>query len=434
MENDYDLNDRGRELIAPYVEAGMLFVAVKLRNGESVDTIQPLVMEYTSEKPMIPIRLTAVAAETDMGVLVWVVGDARAVPENYLHVTPNYARLNWYAGPRNAYASYQQLITDAMNEVEDDGRTGSGQGFATDYADRIGAGLLEQLGQSAERERQLARELGALDAMGGDAADYVAAAVGGTFDEGADVGLFFDPSARLAVLQDPTVLSLPAGVDDRVYFDAQSLRENFTSGQLGLARAALDTAIRERELEPLGTTLGLLPEGAYMTRLYTTLSAEEMTADPTFGYNPEMPDQALTREALLSTSCENGEPAWTLTLGEGTGRDGEVVITAEQPVPFATPAQASDRLPASFLQARTSVAAEPEVIRRSDVGRLDIAADGLASVSGGPDGGGTGTGAPLVSSSGDDGFLGLAGPGTLALLSLLALRRRVARGVDRTPR
>lgn len=414
VDNDYDLSDRGRELIAPYVEAGMKFVAVRLRNGESVDSIQPLVMEYTSERPMIPIRLTAVAAEDDMGVLVWIVGDARAVPENYLHVTPDYARLNWYVGPQNAYSSYQNLVTAAMNEVEDDGTTGSGQGFATDFAGPIDAGLLDALAPSRDRQRQLASEFSALDAIEEDAA-YIAAAAAGSFDEGREFGLF-DPTARLSVLRDASVLPLPDGTNDNLYFDVQALRTNYTGEALESARTVLADAIRERELEPLGTALGLLPEGAYMTRLYTTLSADEMTADPTFVYNAAMDDQPLTRRALLETSCENGQPAWTLTLGEGTGREGEVVITAAQPVPFSAPVQVTE-LSAAFLQARTSAEAMPDVIVRSDAGRLDIAADGSASLTGdGP--------LPSTSSSDDDGFLGLAGPGTLVALSLLALRRR----------
>ena len=409
VDNGYDLSDRGRELIAPYVEAGMKFVAVKLRNGQAVDTIQPLVMEYTAERPMIPIRLTAVAAEEDMGVLVWVVGDARAVPENYLHVVPNYARLNWYAGPQNAYASYQDLITAAMDEVRDDGRTGDGQGFATDFAGRIDAGLLDGLAPSRDRQRQLAAEFSALDATDEDAA-YVAAAVAGAFDEGRDFGLS-DPTVRLAVLRE--VLPPPEGANDSLYFDVQALRTNFTAEALGSARTALADAIRERELEPLGTTLGLLPEGAYMTRLYTTLSPEEMTADPTFGYNPDMPDQGLARRATLETSCEGGRPAWTLTLGEGTGREGERVITAEQPVPFAAPAQAT-ALPAAFLQARTSAGAMPDVLVREDAA-LDIGADGTVGASNDAD------------ASDGDGFLGPAGPAALALLSLVALRRRLTR-------
>ena len=107
-------------------------------------------MNYESDQPMIPIRLTAVAALPDMGVLVWLLGSARAVPLNYLHVTPNYTRLNWYAGTTNAYASYQTLITAAMDEA-------GGQGFATDYAGRgldlLGAlPTVESLGDELKRK------------------------------------------------------------------------------------------------------------------------------------------------------------------------------------------------------------------------------------------------------------------------------------------
>ena len=229
VTNGYDLSPRGRDLIDPYVEAGMLFVAVKLRNGESTNAIQPLVMEYTSEKPMIPIRLTAVAAEDDMGVLVWIVGDARAVPENYLHVTPNYARLNWYTGTQNAYTSYQSLITAAMDEVEDDGRTGDGQGFATDFAGEIDADLRGGLAGSVEREKRLVAELDALDRLGGDAADFIARAVSDSDD----------PTARLGILRGDDVLPLPDGRDEGLYYDAQALRNFFTDEQLGSARTTL---------------------------------------------------------------------------------------------------------------------------------------------------------------------------------------------------
>lgn len=129
-EHDYDLTDRSRDLIAPYVDEKMNFVALRLRQDQGVGDIQPLTLRYESEVPMIPIRLTAVAAQPDMGVIVWLLGESRAVPLNYLHVIPNYTRLNWYAGTTNAYATYQTLITAAMDEA-------GGQGFATDYAGRI---------------------------------------------------------------------------------------------------------------------------------------------------------------------------------------------------------------------------------------------------------------------------------------------------------
>ena len=94
----------------------------------------------------------------DMGVLAWIVADARAVPENYEHVTPNYTRLNWYTGSGNAYASYQTLITDAMNE------TAEGQGFATDFAGGISDELVSQLSTTDAFESFLADLDGLSDA------------------------------------------------------------------------------------------------------------------------------------------------------------------------------------------------------------------------------------------------------------------------------
>lgn len=402
VDNGYDLTDRGRDLLSPYVNAGMVFVALKLRSGATTGSIQPLVMKYQSEKPMIPIRLTAVAAMPDMGVLTWLVANERAVPENYLHVFPNYARLNWYTGSQNAYASYQTLITDAMNEVTAGGDNDNGQGFATDYAGPISPAILDGLSPSTLREQDLTVELAGLDSLDNRPADFIVRAL-----RGRDAS-----SARVLPLL--AALPLPEGQDTSIYFDATRLRETYSAEQLVMAKDALRESIETNELEALRTTLGLLPEGAYMTRLYTTLSADEMSIDPVFAYNAEMPQQPLARNAVLDQSCGDNGTEWTLTLGEGTGRDGEVVIRANQPVPFSPPTAAST-LDAAFLQERTSGNASPTLVAQATVAPLDIAADG--SVSELP---------VLVGSSDDDddGFLGLQGPMSISLLAFFVMLRK----------
>ena len=40
-------------------------------------------MTYESQQPMIPLRLTAVAATPNMGVYTWVFGRAQAEVQNY---------------------------------------------------------------------------------------------------------------------------------------------------------------------------------------------------------------------------------------------------------------------------------------------------------------------------------------------------------------
>ncbi|MFK7992655.1 MAG: DUF2330 domain-containing protein [Granulosicoccus sp.] len=389
QDNGYAIGDRGQELLEPYILAGMKFVALKLQSGEASGSIQPLIMRYPSEKPMVPIRLTAIAAEEDMGVLVWVVNDARAVPENYEHVTPNYTKLNWYSGSFNAYSSYQTLITDAMNEA-------GGQGFATDYAGSITDSIHGSLTGAAIVEDNLAQ----LDTIGDDA-QYL---VNSLF-------MTTDTSASLASLQ--TILPLPDGLSTNVYFDAAQLASTFTPDELRQARIDTRQAIVTRELEPIRNGVDLLPEGAYLTRLYTTLSADEMTVDPSFNYNSSMPEQALRREAQLNASCENDVSRWSLTLGKGTGREGEKVLEVTgQPIPVGVLPTPIDDQPAAFLRQRTSADAAPELLFQAESSLLQIGADGS---SGGSD----------IETDDNDGFLGAFGfIGLISGVFAVSLRRR----------
>jgi hypothetical protein len=91
-ENGYRITPEMEPLIAVYVEEGMYFLAMKLSQEAEVGDIQPVVMTYESTHPMIPIRLTAVAAVPNMPILTWIFADRQYVPENYAHVVPDYSR------------------------------------------------------------------------------------------------------------------------------------------------------------------------------------------------------------------------------------------------------------------------------------------------------------------------------------------------------
>ncbi len=362
IDNGYDLTAKGLELLAPYIEDGMKFVAVKLQQNRGIGSIQPLIMKYQSDKPVIPIRLTAVAALEDMGVLVWLLGDARAVPENYLHVTPNYTRLNWFSGTRNAYASYQALITDAMNEA-------GGQGFATDYAGRFNS-LLSALTSTSDLEAQRARLSRSSDV------EYLSL-----------VQSFF----QSAVVTDTLTNALPLqdGQSALNYFDRMFLINNYTGAELSAARISVDSILRTDVIAPLQASLDVLSGNRYLTRLYTTLSADEMTLDPAFVFNSDMGGQQLDRNATLDANCIEDRNHWTLKLGEGTGRSDEVVIDTIGPIPFIAPAigqQASWKLedtgqsgqPVVRLQRQFQVASlgSPGVIEITDSICVDVDGDG----------------------------------------------------------
>jgi hypothetical protein len=395
VDNNYDLSDRGRELIEPYVLDGMKFVGLKLRSGQSAGSIQPVILRYQSEKPMIPIRLTAVAAQDDMGVLVWIAGPSRAVPDNYLHVVPNYTRLNWYTGTRNAYASYQTLVTDAMDEA-------GGQGFATDMAGQIDDELLSRLTNADNLQAQLE----SLDRT--------------TTDAGFIAGLA--NLAPSAAFQDELqrALPLPSGEGTFIYFDAGRLAQVFNEETLAGARNTLRESFQRIEIDPLNASAVLLPQGSYLTRLYTTLSADEMTVDPTFVYNSQMGDQSRERRATLSAFCGDNGTEWTLTLGAGTGRDGEVVIDATSDIPIGPVPVEVQLQDAAFTVARTTASALPDVTSQNTFNVVEINGGSSGSVTGvGTGSGTTGTGTTgsstaSVSSGGGSAGFGLLFGGVLA--------------------
>ncbi len=311
-ENNLDLSDRGAELLEPYVDANMKFVVLKLQNDADVGDIQPIILNYESDKPMIPIKLTAIAAEEDMGVLVWLISDqgGRAVPENFLHVVPNYTRLNWYTGSRNAYVSYQDLITEAMDEA-------GGQGFATDFSGRF-QDLIWWLTEPGPIEELLAGLESENDAQ-------FLAQIRGSLSS----------TQLLAEYQE--ALPLPDGQNGSIYFSGPALATQYTEQELASARSVILEYVTESILVPLQNTYDMIDDDLYLTRLYTTLSPEEMTVDPVFVFNPDLPEQQLTREANLDVACVDGQTEWTLTLGEGTGREDEWVIEARDPVPASAP-------------------------------------------------------------------------------------------------
>lgn len=348
-ENEYDLSDRGRELIAPYVEDGMNFVALRLLQDQDVGDIQPLIMRYTSAQPMIPIRLTAVAAQADMGVIVWLLGGSRAVPLNYLHVTPNYTMLNWYNGTQSAYANYQGLITAAMNEA-------GGQGFATDYAGRD-LDVVAALPVVATFTDELVRLAG--------------------FDQDAEMiaavasGFVFAQDKVLAGLQ--RALPLPEGQGTFIYQVPELLTAAFTSEALATARADILVELDETVIDPLVESLAVFDGDPYMTRLYTTLSPEEMTLDPTFSFNPDLGDQSAERRATLALSCNGIDSRWSLELGPGTGRDGEVVINGfGSPPGFTLPVIAQDSV---WRTETVGVAGPPTVVTQKQFAVAQVVGD-----------------------------------------------------------
>ena len=116
-DNNYQVTEEMEPLIHVYNEEGMPFLAMKLQPESGAQDIQPVALTYESDLPMIPIRLTAVAAQPNMNILTWIFADEQAVPDNYEHITvqDRDIRGNRFTFSGNNYMQLLDAAVDAEN-------------------------------------------------------------------------------------------------------------------------------------------------------------------------------------------------------------------------------------------------------------------------------------------------------------------------------
>jgi MYXO-CTERM domain-containing protein len=71
---------------------------------------------------------------------------------------------------------------------------------------------------------------------------------------------------------------------------------------------AFAAALEERIIGPGEHAFDLLNQQSYLTRMFTTISPEEMTEDPLFHENPDLPDVSNQHSATRWLACEG--PDW----------------------------------------------------------------------------------------------------------------------------
>lgn len=318
--NDYDVSLLGEDLLGAYVAEGMNFLAVRLNKSANAGSIRPVLLRYQSEQPVIPIRPTAVAANPDMGVLVWVLGSARAIPTNYLGLEINDALLNWF----NPSSNYNDVVIEAADEA-------GGHGFVTEHADL--ASTMESVIWFGESWRNSLDDAEVFDLMESSALYF------GSWDGYADVVTESVP-LRAGVTVDEflecvTCYFYPNG---RFSPDGGELMGIDSSDPI----FTLDTTVFLADLDrlvidPMRETQALFDDAEYTTRLYTTLSADEMTVDPAFDFNPDLDLVSNIHQADQLIQCVDGGQSWAMTLPSGLvvyGIDNNWPIDIDSGLPF----------------------------------------------------------------------------------------------------
>jgi len=278
VDNGYALPAAFGPKLSPYVASGAYFVALRLSNGRSAGDIAPLGMRYQGTQPAIPITITSVAATEDMRLEVYVFGDRRAVPENYLHVQINEAAVDWVMN-----ANYDAVITDAANEA-------GGQAFATDFS-----GSPSMISGSIIGESQFDR-LNVLRFI--DNPVVVVTQVMSMVPRGDEVLL----SLLRSHLPLPADLSAQ-GLTDLDFYNCLSCYSAEANAIPFSGQAFVDD-VREMIVEPLEHAEELIATHSKLTRLRSSMSPDEMTVEPQFTFNDTMPDVDNIRTAAIHVECD----------------------------------------------------------------------------------------------------------------------------------
>lgn len=306
-KNGYDQPPSSLPYIEHYVSNGMLFVALKLKSDAAVGDLQPVTFTFTQGDPCVPLILTRVAATPDMPVRIFVLGEARAVPTNWLHVVINQMKLDWLGGGGGfgwggGASNYESVVTQAVNEA-------AGRAFVTEYA-----GSSSPLAGTLWREGQFDTEkLATLTA----APAFIEEMMAQGFPRDGQV-----QNLIKTFIERPADSALPEDCrGDQSFYATWNLANCLVYMPEGWTFEAdkFATALENAVVAPLRDTQALFDKMPYLTRLFTTVSPDEMTRDPIFSFNPDLPEVSNIHQATGTATCDDNGNILTATITLETG-------------------------------------------------------------------------------------------------------------------
>ncbi len=282
-DNEFDIPEAAGAELDHYVALNHFFVALKLLKDRSAGEIQPIVLRSANDEPCIPIRLTRIATVPDMPVTAYFLADHRARPSNYMLVTPDLDDTRLWWGGR----TYSEAVTQAVDDL-------GGHAFTTDYSGSVPSLSIEMepiedmrsVTDPAEFLRQLqARGFTGDSQLLGLLLRFIPPL------DGWEAQTFYNCIVQ-GWCSDPAVDAHLASLE----FDP----------------SAFVDALNEAIIDPRREAQAMLDSHAHLTRLFTTLSAEEMTEDPEFVLSTDLAQEVSNvHRATLRTECGPDYFAWT---------------------------------------------------------------------------------------------------------------------------
>ena len=415
-DNGYQQDPAAEPILGEYLAENYVFAAFKLTNGADVAEIHPVTLRFASEEACVPIRLTRIAAAEDMEIRTFFLAANRVVPQTYKHVLVNPLKLDW----PNFAANYKEMITLAVDAFEADGKA-----FVTEYAGSVD--IVSPAGISSDQWSAAAfaglPAIDVVDTLTSQGLMFCDVDFGEcTFQHGLVPGLL------------ATHLPVPDGLSEFEFYSCLSCNEAMIDVAAWDEGNGFAADMQQRIVAPGVHALELLGQYATLTRMYTTMSGAEMTADPFFWENPDLPDVNLTQSLATRRVLCNGDAVWTLPDAR------EVYVPNDGPWPAF-----GDEMPYEEEVSQMPAVGAPQLlVDNKEMINVQLATYNCAlgwpgdSCGGNADSGGTGSDSSSGSSGGldDDGGCGCRtdgpdGPNGLALVPMVvfvvACRRRRAR-------
>ncbi len=151
IANDYNVTEPMLPYIRQYAQNDMRFLALKLVDGASVSDIAPIDLTLPGQTPSIPLRLTALAAEPEMGIVVVILGDQRFSGANWPDVEVDLETVPWALSDDGTFRSgWSNRVASAIDEA-------GGRGWVTEVSEpkdnlqlSIEVALFQQQGPDGE--------------------------------------------------------------------------------------------------------------------------------------------------------------------------------------------------------------------------------------------------------------------------------------------
>jgi hypothetical protein len=240
-----------------------------------------VVLKFSGSIPCVPLRLTAIAALADMQVNLWVLGESRAVPSNYFEIKLNDARIDWLHGGSN----YASLVKAAADEA-------GGNAFIAEYA-----GSARIMDKALWPNARI--NLDALRAATTPPAYLQQVVAQGLTAYGPMLGLLEK------YIPEPQVLKDMGITEANFYNQAQSYWLQYQSAFAPFDPGPITDGVNAAIVQPLTNAQATFDAHPYLTRLSTYISPPEMTKDPLFTFDPDLPMLSNAQTAVAHRLCGN---------------------------------------------------------------------------------------------------------------------------------